>query len=184
MARLDRLAKQDLDAAGQECFDKIVELRGGAGGLYSLLLHSPEMAACMAATEAYVRFECPLPGALKEMVILATAKEIKSQYEFQTHARLARQAGVPDEIIRALALGEDPEGTSEDEVAALQYSRELLRMGKITGSTFRAALERFGHRGVVDLSVMIGHYRMIDGFLASLEVGLAPGTSPELPLEG
>lgn len=182
MARLDRLAREDLDAAGRECFDRIVGLRGGAGGLYSLLLHSPGLAECMAATEAYVRFESPLPLTLREMVILATAREVGSQYEFQAHARLARQAGVPDDTIRSLALGENPVGVSDEELTALLYVRELLQNGSISAPTFEAALQRFGPRGVAELSVVIGHYMMIALFLASLEVELAPGAVPELPL--
>ncbi len=184
MARLVRLNREDLDDADVAHFDKIVELRGGAGGLYSLLLHSPALAARMAATEAYVRFDSPLPTALKEIVILATAREIRSQYEFQAHARLARQAGVADEVIRSLALGEDPEGLSDEEKVALSYARELLQRGSISGPVFEAAAERFGRRGVAELSVIVGHYRMIDLFLTSLEVELAPGAVPELPLTG
>ena len=182
MARLDRLAREDLDGAGRESFDTIVGLRGGAGGLYSLLLHSPALAARMAATEAYVRFESPLPLALREMVILATAREMSSQYEFQAHARLARQAGVPDDTIRSLALGEDPVGASDEELAALLCVRELLQKGSISDLTFEAALQCFGPRGIAELSVVIGHYMMIALFLASLEVELAPGAVPELPL--
>ena len=184
MTRLDRLAREDLDSVGRENFERIVGLRGGAGGLYSLLLHSPALAARMAATEAYVRFESPLPLALREMVILATAREMSSQYEFQAHARLARQAGVPDDTIRSLALGEDPEGLSDEEREALSYSRGLLQRGSISGPVFEAAMERFGRLGVVELSVIVGHYRMIDLFLTSLEVELAPGAVPELPLTG
>ena len=136
----------------------------------------------MAATEAYVRFESPLPLAIREMVILATAREMSSQYEFQAHARLARQAGVPDDTIRSLALGEDPVGVSDEERVALSYSRELLQRGRISGPTFEAALERFEPRGVAELSVVVGHYIIIALFLASLEVELEPGAVPELPL--
>ena len=184
MARLARLNREDLDGSDVAHFDRIVELRGGAGGLYSLLLHSPGLAVRMAATEAYVRFESPLPTSLKEIVILATAREIGSQYEFQAHARLARQAGVPDDVIRSLALGEDPDGLSDDERVAVSYTRELLQMRRISGPVFEAAVERFGRRGVVELSVIVGHYLMIDLFLSSLEVELAPGAVPELPLAG
>ena len=183
MTRLPRLTRDDLDSAGQEHFDKIVELRDSAGGLYSLLLHSPGMAARMAATEAYVRFESPFAEPLKEMVILATAREAKSQYEFQAHARLARRAGVPDDAIRALAQGRDPVELTGDEEVAIHFARELLRDHKISDDTFQTAVERFGHKGVVELSVMVGHYLMIDQFLASLEVEIAPGAVPELPLD-
>jgi 4-carboxymuconolactone decarboxylase len=182
MDRLPRLSRDDLDADGQRHFDKIFELRNSAGGLYGLLLHSPGMAARMAATEAYVRFEAPFPDSLKEMVILATAREARSQYEYQAHARLARGAGVSDDAIRALARGKDPVGLTGDEGVAIHFARELVRDRKVTHDIFQAAVAAFGRKGVVELTVMVGHYLMIDQFLAALEVEIAPGAIPELPL--
>ena len=56
---------------------------------------------------------CPKP--LRETIILATAREIKSQYEFYAHARLARQAGLAEDTIQAIARGTAPQGLSGDE---------------------------------------------------------------------
>ena len=48
-------------------------------------------------------------------MIITTAAEIKSQYEFAAHARLARQAGVSDPTIKAIADGSAPAGLSGEE---------------------------------------------------------------------
>ena len=42
---------------------------------------------------------------LREIIICATAREIRSQYEFYAHARLAREAGVPVEPEMGVACG-------------------------------------------------------------------------------
>jgi alkylhydroperoxidase family enzyme len=62
-----------------------------------------------------VRYNLDLPEALRETIILATAREIKSQYEFVAHARLARQTGLSEDIIKAIAHGTAPQGLSGDE---------------------------------------------------------------------
>ena len=182
MARLTRLTREDLGPEDQHRFDHIVELRGSAGGLYGLLLNSPGLADRVAATEAYIRFECGLPNTLKEVAILATAESIKSQYEFAAHARLSRQAGVPEGVIRAIAHGEDVPEASTEEQAAIRYARELVKDLKVSEGTFNAATELFGAQGVVDLTVLVGHYIFIGQFLAAFQVELAPGVTPELPL--
>ena len=180
MARITRLSREDLGPDDQRRFDHIVELRGSAGGLYGLLLNSPELADRVAATEAYLRFECDLPDSLKEVAILATAQSIKSQYEYAAHARLSRQAGVPEGVIRAIAHGDDVPEASTEEQAAICYVRELVQDLKVSDSTFNTASELFGAQGVVDLTVLVGHYIFIGQFLAALEVELAPGVTPEL----
>ncbi len=87
MARLSEVTRDQLKAEDQEYFDQIVGSRGSIRGPYGVLLHSPKLAARVAHTGTYVRFDCDIPNGLKEVVIITTAREIKSQYEFTAHAR-------------------------------------------------------------------------------------------------
>ena len=50
--------------------------RGSIRGPYGVLLHSPKLAARVADTGAFVRYEFDIPENLKETVIIATAKEM------------------------------------------------------------------------------------------------------------
>jgi hypothetical protein len=43
-------------------------------------LHSPDLAARVAHTGTYVRYDLDLPEALRETIILATAREIKKLF--------------------------------------------------------------------------------------------------------
>jgi alkylhydroperoxidase family enzyme len=94
MARLPNLDKDQLKPEDLKFYDVIADSRGGVRGPYGVLLHSPDLAARVAHTGSYVRYHLELPEALRETII-ATAREIKSPYEFSAHARLARQAGSP-----------------------------------------------------------------------------------------
>ena len=94
MARLPNLEKDQLSPADQQFYESIADSRGSVRGPYGVLLHSPDLAARVAHTGTYVRFNFDMSEALKETIIITTAREIRSQYEFSAHARLARQAGV------------------------------------------------------------------------------------------
>ena len=182
MARLPSVNRDQLRPEEQAYFDEIAESRGSVRGPYGVLLHSPKLAACVAATGAYVRFEFDLSEALKEVVILATAREIKSQYEFAAHARLARNAGVSDDTISSIAQGMTPQGLSGDEALLVQYVQELLRDHRISDATFNAVQARLGDQGTVGLTGLIGHYLLVGQFLAAFDVELGTGMTPELPL--
>ena len=181
MARLPNLTRDQLKPEDQKYYDEIAGSRGSVRGPYGVLLHSPDLAARVAHTGAYVRFDFDMPDSLKEVVIITTAREIKSQYEFAAHARLARKAGVSEETIRAIAQGTAPEGLSGEEELLVRYTRELLGDHKISDATFNAVRGRYGDRGVVDLTALIGHYLLVGQVLAAFDVDLAPGMTPELP---
>ena len=132
-------------------------------------------------TGTYVRFDMDLPEALKETIIITTAREIKNQYEFAAHARLARQAGVSQDTIRAIAHGTAPEGLAGDEAMLVCYVQELLRHHKISDATFNAVRDRFGVHKTVEITALVGHYLLVGQILAAFEVDLPEGIQPEIP---
>ncbi len=180
MARLGNLNREDLNPEDRKYYDEISGSRGGVRGPYGVLLHSPDLAARVAHTGAYVRYEFDMPESLKETVIITTAAEIKSQYEFAAHARLARQAGTPESTIKAIADGSAPAGLSGDEELVVRYTQQLLRDHKVSDVTFNAAQERFGVQGTLNMTVLIGHYLLVGQVLAAFEVELSPDMTPEL----
>ena len=181
MARLPNIERDHLKPEDQKYFDEISGTRGSIRGPYGILLHSPDLAARVADTGAYVRFDFDMPESLKETVIITAAAHQKSQYEFAAHARLAREAGVPESTIKAIAQGTAPEGLSGDEELLVRYTTELLRNRKISDSTFNAVKDKWGDRGVVDVTTLIGHYLLVAQILAAFDVELAPGMTKELP---
>ena len=181
MARLPNVTRDQLKPDDQQYFDEIVGSRGSVRGPYGVLLHSPKLAARVANTGTYVRFDFKLPEALKEVIIITTAREIKNQYEFAAHARLAREAKVSDNTINAIANGAAPRGLTGDEALVVRYTQELLRDRKISDAAFNAVKNRFGVQNTVDITGLIGHYLLVGQILAAFEVELAPGMKAEIP---
>jgi len=181
MARLPNLNRDQLKPEDQKFYDAIADSRGGVRGPYGVLLHSPDLASRVAHTGSYVRYNLDLPEALRETIILATAREIKSQYEFYAHARLARQAGLSENTIQAIVHGTAPQGLAGDEERVVRYVQELLRNHKISNATFNAVRDRFGMQMTLEITALVGHYLLVGQILAAFEVELPAGTKPEIP---
>ena len=181
MARLPNIERDQLQPEDQKYFDEITGSRGSVRGPYGVLLHSPNLAARVAHTGTYVRFDFDMPESLKETVIITTAREIRNQYEFYAHARLARQHGVSEETIRAIATGAAPDGLSGDEELLVRYVKELLQNHKITDATFNAVQSRWGDQRTLEVTALVGHYLLVGQILAAFEVDLPEGAEPEIP---
>jgi len=182
MARLPNVNRDELKPEDQQYSDEIVGSRGSVRGPYGILLHSPQLAARVAHTGTFVRFEFDVPEALKELVIITTAREVTSQYEFSAHARLAREAGVSEETIQAVAKGTAPQGLSGDEEILVRYTKELVGNHKISDATFNAVKDRFGVQDTVNFTGLIGHYLLVGQILLAFDVELAPGMTAEIPV--
>ena len=62
-------------------------------------VYSPEMAEDLFPASSYLRFGTEKDQRLTELVILATAQEVRSQYEWSSHAPAGERAGLDPEII-------------------------------------------------------------------------------------
>jgi 4-carboxymuconolactone decarboxylase len=181
MARVPNVTREQLSPQHHEFYDSIASSRGSVRGPYGVLLQSPDLAARVAHTGAFVRFDLDLPEALKETVIITTAREIKNQYEFAAHSRLARQQGVPEETIKAIANGTAPQGLPEDAALLVQYTKELLQNHKVSDDTFNTVKGKYGIPKTVEITALIGHYLLVGQILAAFEVDLPEGVKAEIP---
>ena len=181
MARLPRITvREDLPAEDAHAFDSIAESRGRVIGPFSMLLHSPEVAARTAHLGAYIRFESVLSPADRELVIIATSREFDCDFEWSAHEPLAREAGVPPETIETVAHQGDAGRLSPGEKTIVEYGRQLFRDRRVSDETFDEARSLFGDRGVVELTATFGYYAMLACALNAFRVEPEPG-SPTLP---
>ena len=181
MARLPDVTKDQLKPEDLQFYESIADSRGSVRGPYGVLLQSPDLAARVAHTGAFVRFNFDLSEALKETIIITATRELRCQYAFSAHARLARQAGVSDATIKAIADGTAPAGLTGDEDMLVRYVKELTQNHKISDSTFNAVRDKFGTQRTVEITGLIGHYLLVGQILLAFEVDLPEGVSPELP---
>jgi 4-carboxymuconolactone decarboxylase len=175
MARIPMIEqKADLAPEGQAVWDLIAESRGRVVGPFSLLLHSPPLAERTAHLGAYIRFESALSPADRELAILAVARELDCEFEWAYHVPVARKAGAREEAIAALR-DRRVAGLTTQEAQLVGYVGQLLRTHRVDEKTFGAMRERFGERGLVELTATVGYYGMLASLLNAFEVTPAPG---------
>src|SRR5262247_4724092 len=112
--------------------------RRGAGGPFNVLLRSPEVGDLVQQFGAQMRFHSSLPRKLNEMAIIVTARHWTAQYEWNAHRNAAAQAGLKEDIIKAIADRKRPTGMQPDEEAAYNFASELLETKNVSDATFKS----------------------------------------------
>ena len=106
----------------------------------------------------YLRYDAALPPALREMVILLTARSHKQSYEWSVHEPIARREGLSTTTIAALEADRRPDGMTPDETLVFEFFAELQATHDVSDATYGLAVERFGEQGVIDLVGLVGYY--------------------------
>ena len=154
--------------------------RGGLRGPFQAWLRSPQLADPAQRLGEYCRFHSSLPRDLSELAILLTGKHAHAQYEFYAHARLAREAGLAEEIIEAIRVGKEPPLRSDAARAVYAMVTEYLTQHRVSDATYERALALFGERGLVDIVGVVGYYWLVSMTLNVFEVPLPEGVAPLL----
>lgn len=150
------------------------------GAPFNVYLRSPELAEVLRKLGEQIRFKSSLPTKLNEFAILITARHWGAQYEWFAHHRLALKAGLDPAIAAELALGHRPQGMNAQELAIYNFSHELHHNHEVSDASYKAVLDLFGERGVVDLIAVNGYYVFVSMILNVDRTPLPAGVTPPL----
>jgi 4-carboxymuconolactone decarboxylase len=154
--------------------------RRGLGGPFNVLLRSPEMGDLAQKLGEYARFRPSVSAKVRELAIIVTARHWTSHYEWNAHRNAAAQAGVKEDIIKAVAERRRPAGMDAEEEAAYNFATEMLETKQVSDATFKTAVDRFGEKGVVDIIGVMGYYQMVSMLLNVDRYPLPNGVQQEL----
>ena len=130
-------------------------------GPFEPLMYSPAVMSQARAMGDYLRYKSAIGNTLSELAILLTAREWTQDYEWSVHYPIALKAGIRPEVADAIADGRRPMALSADEEIVYDYAMELLRNKQVSNSTFERAKARFGAKGVVDMTGIVGYYSFL-----------------------
>jgi AhpD family alkylhydroperoxidase len=102
-----------------------------------------------------------LPARDRELAILRAAHNNGCTYEWTHHARLAREAGLDDAEIAALAAGLDEHPWAPADRVVVAAADELHTTRTLSPASWEALAERFDERRLIELVILIGHYTML-----------------------
>lgn len=182
MARVPYVEREELDAEGQEIYDRIRRDRGvpKVSQQFRALLNSPKAAGHLTSLGAQLRFQSAMPENLKELAIILVAREWDSAIEWTAHAPLAAKAGVSAASIEAIRTRKAPEGLTAEEQTIARFVHELLRRKKVPDEVFAAAEKLLGRQGVMDLTLTCSYYTALGLAQIALELEMEPGRTATL----
>ena len=154
--------------------------RGGMNGPFNVLLRSPETGDQAQKLGAQLRFHSALTAKQRELAIIITARYWTAQYEWTAHRKLAMQAGISPAIADAIAAGKRPPSLEPDEEIVYNFCNEILNTKQVSDATYKAAVDKLGERGVVDLTALVGYYQFVSMILNLDRYPLPDGAKPEL----
>jgi 4-carboxymuconolactone decarboxylase len=170
----------DLTEQQAQAVAEFTAARGQVTGPWIALLRSPELMKRTRGLSDYLRFESILPGYLRELVILMTARQWGQNYEWNAHYPIAIDEGLSPDIAQAIAEGRRPPGMVAEEALLYELCLELQRNHGVSDSTYERAVERFGEQGVVEIVSLAGYYTMISMILNTSRAPLPAGATPAL----
>jgi 4-carboxymuconolactone decarboxylase len=101
---------------------------------------------------------------------VATGRHFDCPYEWAAHAPIARESGVEEAVLEAIADEADPADMPEPAATIVAYVRAVFDDHAVPDETYDAALARYGESGVVELTTTMGFYSMIAAILNTFEV--------------
>lgn len=196
MTRLADLTEDELDEDQRTVWDAVTATRGSptgrtaagllndGGGLigpFNAWLRSPEVGRRAADLGAALRFGSSLEARLLELVVITVGAHWRSNFEFYAHARLARDAGVADTVVDAIAAGDQPSFARADEATVHRVTTALLRDRRLDDDLYAEAIELLGEHGLVELVALAGYYTIVSFTLNTFAVPVPPGVEPTWP---
>ena len=112
-----------------------------------------------------------------EVVILTVGAAWDSGYELYAHRAVATLAGLTDDVVEALLAGRPPDFRNEQEATAHEFTRQLVDAHRVEADTYARAEQAFGHKGLVDMVLLIGLYLATCSLINAFEIP-APDRSP------
>ena len=131
MSRLTRKTLEQLSDEQRAVFEEVVANRpvkpvdAHIGGPFDIWIRSPEMGKRLVGLGGFFRFRTSVDRRYIELAILVTGQFWQAQFEWWAHEPMARDAGVPEDVIQAIKAGKQPELSDAGDLACYNMAHEL-----------------------------------------------------------
>lgn len=171
--RLPQLKPEDLNDTQRTLYDSLVASYGPWAdksgfeviapdrsllGPLNPLLFSPALGAAQVDVFHADRASTSLSPRVHEVVILTVGAAWDWGYELYAHSAVGKEAGLSDDVVEALLVGQPPDFRNEQEASAHEFTQQLISRHRVEAETYARAEQAFGHKGLVDMVLLIGLY--------------------------
>jgi 4-carboxymuconolactone decarboxylase len=182
--RLPLPKREDLDDVGKRAYDRaampgksLVGLRGPGG----ITLYSTKTVESRAQFSNHLRFDV-FPANIREVAILAVAREMDSQFEWAAHEPEALKEGVPAAVVDVIKHRKSTQGLDETYAAIIELGRQTFGDHKVTSECFARVKKLFAPTKLVELVMLMGNYAATAALLTAFDMQLPEGQKPLLPV--
>ena len=152
--------------------------RLGDNNIFPTLARHPDLFQAWLRFGGYLLTSGRLSGPDRELLILRTAVNCESSYEWGQHVRISLAGGMERGTIDRVREGPDAEGWSGHEAALLSAADELHRDSRISDQTWETLAETYDTERLIEATMVVGHYHMVAYALNTFGVELDEGLEP------
>jgi 4-carboxymuconolactone decarboxylase len=185
----DRLPLLDVIGLTDEqraVYDAIVDSRGGRSngftdgegrllGPFNAMLYSPRIGLPLQELGAAIRFQTGFTARERELATLVVAARNYSAYEWYSHERIGRRAGLTPDELAAVRTGRRPPLADAREHLVYEVTRALTAEGDLDDALYAEATAILGRAATVELVTLVGYYTALALHLRVFRVGLPDG---------
>jgi alkylhydroperoxidase family enzyme len=145
--------------------------------IFAVLAHHPKLLKRFNLFGGFLLNKGLVPDREREIVILRVGWNADAAYEFGQHTLIGAEAGVTTEEITALASTTclDDLAWSDPDRDLVQMADELCNNDRVSEITFARLAHRWDEAQLVELVICAGFYRLVSGFLNTMEIPLDRG---------
>ena len=155
-----------------------IERRLGDNNIFPTFARHPELFRAWLPFGGFLLTAGRLSGRDRELLILRTAVNCGSSYEWGQHVRISSAGGIEREVIERVLEGPAAEGWTEHEAALLRAADELHESSRISDATWRALAGTYDTEQLMEATMVVGHYHMVAFALNSFGVELDQDLDP------
>ncbi|MCX3289954.1 carboxymuconolactone decarboxylase family protein [Streptomyces sp. NEAU-H22] len=148
---------------------------GGVPNIFTTLVRHPDLYEQFLPFGGQLLGGGRLPGDVRELLILRTAWNTGSRYEWGRHLPLARAADLPDADIDRIGEGPEAPGWTDLQRHLIRAADELHDGATMSDVTWMGLAEHFGDAELIEIAMLVGQYHMVAFFLNATGVELEPG---------
>ena len=169
----------------REFYERIEATSGGLGVLnvFKVMAHTPDLLDAWWRMMATLFSQLELDARLRELAILRLFQIKRSPYGFAHHVRIARQVGVSDEQISALAAEPSSDLFSKLDALVLRYTEAVTTLDDSAPALASELRAHLSEREVVELTFCIANWNLMAHLLMPLEIELEPAAQEYLPAD-
>ncbi|MEK9721856.1 MAG: carboxymuconolactone decarboxylase family protein [Rhodospirillaceae bacterium] len=168
-ARIDPLAREDMDEEQGAAFDEVAAKGGRLGGPNGLYIRVPVLFRLHQAVGNYLR-QGHLTPRLRQLAAIVAARHWNGAYAWGAQARDALKAGVSPEIVDAINQRRTPVFDDEDDRVAYEAAVEIADTGTLSDASFEAATQQLGFNVLLDIVAMTSFYAAVSQCVSVFEV--------------